>query len=80
MKETMHQFSIYCVGCKQLIEPNEEIGVVQIKVGSIRYGIFNAAYNYPTQYIHEGCYEAYLEKKVELRREYASNSDKGNPA
>lgn len=80
MKTTMQQFSWFCVGCKQPLDPNIETSVVEIRVGTLKYGLFNRAYNYPTQYIHEECYPAYLEKKVELRRQYEINSNKGNPA
>jgi hypothetical protein len=75
MKKTLHQFTHYCVGCKEPLDRNLEIPVVEIRVGTLQHGVFNEVYNYPTQYVHEGCYEAYLEKKVELRREYASNSN-----
>ena len=75
MKENLNQFKHFCVGCNKQIESNEETSVVEIRVGSILYGIFNQAFNYPTQYIHEECYEAYLEKKVTLRSQYAFNCD-----
>jgi hypothetical protein len=73
----MQQFSWYCIGCKKPIDHNIETSVVEIRVGTLKHGIFNRAYNYPTQYVHEECYAAYLEKKVELRRGYAGNSNKG---
>ena len=80
MKTTLGQFTHFCVGCHKPLDSAIEISVVEIRVGTIQHGLFNRAYNYPTQYVHEECYQSYLERKVELRRQYESNSDKGNPA
>ena len=79
LKESLHQFIHYCVGCNKELNQSVETSVVEIRVGTIQHGIFNRAFNYPTQYIHEECYPAYLEKKVELRSQYENNSNKGNP-
>jgi hypothetical protein len=80
MKDSLGMHGNFCVGCKEKIDPNIETDVIEIRVGTIQHGIFNRAYNYPANYVHEGCYFNYLTQLVEGRKEYASNSDKGNPA